>query len=224
MALFSKNVEQAQAAVTKAAAVVAEWEAKAADARAEASRLEAESGASILADESSAERITLNIQVHERKAKAYDGAAVEARRKLHAAQREALEAESREEEKLAAADRKESATHAGKVLELKRKLEELDDCEWDRAASKSPVTGRQDGQQTGKSGWLDYTAHRHETRSAVIRYYLATGKIAHDFYLLDNELGTKLNTIALSFVQGDYVPASVYAARDAGLSFQEAAA
>ena len=75
MGIFSKSTEQAQAEITKAESVVSEWEAKAASARAEASRLDAESGAAILADESAAERITLNIQAWERKARAFDGAA-----------------------------------------------------------------------------------------------------------------------------------------------------
>ena len=66
---------------------------------------------------------------------------------------------------------------------------------------------------------LDFNAPRHETRAAAILYYLATGTIPQDFYLIDNELGTSLNTVALSFLQGDYIPKSIYAARDAGLSF-----
>lgn len=219
MALFTKNTEQAQAAVTKAEGVVSEWEAKAAGARAEAARLDAESGAAILEDESAAERITLNIQAHERRARAFDGAAAEARQKLHQAQREALEVEAREEEKLAATDRKNAASHAAKVADLKRQIEDLDECAWDRASAVDAITGRPSGQQIGKAGGLEYTAHRHETRAAVIRYFLVKGEVAHDFYLLDNELGTSLNAISRSFNQGDYIPKSVYAARDAGVSF-----
>ncbi|NSX37820.1 hypothetical protein HTS88_15660 [Pseudarthrobacter oxydans] len=225
MGIFSKSLDQAQAAVTKAESVVQEWEGKAAAAREEAARLDAESGAMILADESAAERVTLNIQAHERRARAFDGAASEARQKLHQAQREALEVEAREEDKLAATDRKNAATHAAKVQDLKRQLEDLDGCEWARADAPDITTGRPSGhQQIGKSGSLEHTAHRHETRAAVIRYFLATGNVAHDFYLLDNELGTSLNTIALSFGQGDYIPKSVYAARSAGLNFAGAGA
>lgn len=220
MGIFTKNVEQAQAAVAKAASVVSEWEAKAAAARAEAARLDAESGAAILEDPSAAERVTLSIQAQERTARAYDGAAAEARRKLEAAQRDALEAEAREEDKLAAAERKEAAGHTDKVTALKRQLEELDECGWDRASSLDVITGRPSGQQIGKAGQLEHSAHRHETRAATIRYFLTTGTIPTDFYILDNELGTNLNTsIGLSFNQGDYVPRSVYAARDAGLTF-----
>ncbi|SKB86273.1 hypothetical protein SAMN05660916_03024 [Arthrobacter sp. 31Cvi3.1E] len=223
MAIFNKSVEQAQAAVTKAQSVVTEWENKAAAARAEAARLDAEAGAAILADESAAERITLNIQAHERKARAFDGAAEEAKQKLRAAQREALESEAREEDKQAAAAKKEATSHAAKVSALLKELEQLDDCAWERAPIRDHITGGNAGQALGKAGYLDFSAHRHETRAAVIRYFVATGAIAYDFYLLDNELGTKLNTLA-SFNQGDYIPQSVYAARDAGLSFQEAAA
>lgn len=223
MALFSKSIEQAQAAITKAESVVAEWENKASAARAEAVRLDSEAGAAILADESAAERITLNIQAHERKAHAFDGAAAEARQKLRAVQREALEIEAREEDKQAAAARKEATSHAAKVAALLKELEQLDDCTWERAPIRDHITGANAGQTLGKAGVLDFNAHRHDTRAAVIRYFIATGKIPYDFYLLDNELGTKLNTLG-SFNQGDYIPQSVYASRDAGLSFQEAAA
>lgn len=223
MGIFSKSTEAAQTAVTKAEGVVAEWERKAADARAEAVRLDGESGAAILEDESAAERITLNVQTLERKARAFDQAAGEARKKLHAAQKEALEIEAREEDKLAADARKDAVAHAEKIADLKRKLEDLDECEWDRAYT-TDVNGRPSGQSTGKAGNLDYSAHRHETRAAAIRYFLATGTIPQDFYLIDIELGTHLNSISLSFNQGDYVPASLYAARDAGLSFAGATA
>jgi hypothetical protein len=224
MGIFSKSTETARNAVTKAEGVVEDWERKAADARAEAARMDAESGAAILEDESAAERITLNVQTLERKARAFDHAAGEARNKLHLAQREALEVEAREEDKLAATDRKNAAAHAIKVADLKRQLEELDECGWDRASDVDPYTGRPSGQAVGKAGGLEFSAHRHETRAAVIRYFLATGKIANDFYLLDNEFGTSLNSIALSFVQGDYISKAVYAARDAGLNFVSSAA
>ncbi|MDQ0923103.1 hypothetical protein QF038_001611 [Pseudarthrobacter sp. W1I19] len=220
MGIFSKGLEQAQAAVTKAESVVTEWKGKASAAREEAARLDAESGAAILLDESAAERITLNIQAHERRARAYDQAAAEARKKLHDAQREALEMEAREEDKLAASARKESTSHAGKVADLKCQLEDLDECGWDRAAGIDVLTGRPSGQQVGKAWQLDHKAHRHETRAATIRYFLATGTIPHDFSLIDNELGTKLNADAgTSWVQGDYISKSLYAARDAGLNF-----
>ncbi|MFJ5861498.1 hypothetical protein ACIQCM_08740 [Pseudarthrobacter sp. NPDC092439] len=213
MAIFSKSIESAQDAVTKAASVVAEWEGKAAAARAEAARLDAESGAAILADESAAETISLNIQAQERKARAFDGAAAEARTKLHKAQREVLEAEAREEDKLAAAARKASAAHLAKLDALKRDIETLDECEWDRA----------DG-NLGKEGVLEHEAHRHETRAGVIRYYLSTGRIPHDFYLIDKEVGTKVSRMSLSFNSGDYIPDSLRAAQDAGLTFAGASA
>jgi hypothetical protein len=224
MGIFSKSAEAAQNAVTKAEGVVNEWERKASEARSEAARLDAESGAAILEDESAAERITLNIQAQERKARAFDGAAAEARQKLRLAQKESLEVEAREEDRLAASDRKEAAAHSTKVQDLKRQLEALDECEWDRADAHDAITGRPSGQQTGKSGALDYSAHRHETRAGAIRYFLATGLIPQDFYLIDLELGTSLNSISLSWSQGDYVPRSLYAARDAGLNYAEVSA
>lgn len=94
MAIFSKSVESARNDVTKAEAVVIEWENKAAAVHAEARDLDANSGAFILADESQAERISVKIQTLERTARAYDGATDEAKRKTHAARRVALETET----------------------------------------------------------------------------------------------------------------------------------
>lgn len=222
MPLFSKSLEQANTAVANAAAKVATWEAKAADARAEATRVEAESGAAILEDESAAERLSLNVQTLERKARAFDQAAGEARRKYLDACRAALETEAQEEDRQAAADRKLASAHAAKVDEWKRKLEELDDCEWERASIRDSVTGAWNGQHLGRDGSLEASAHRHETRAAVIRYFLSTGTVPHDFYLIDNLLGTQLNRFAVSFNQGDYVPGSIHEARDSGIALQDA--
>jgi hypothetical protein len=219
MGIFSKSPESAQNAVTKAEGVVAEWERKAADARAEAGRLDAESGAAILEDESAAERITLNIQTWERKARAYDQAAGEARSKLLAAQKGALEAEAHEEEKESAADRKKADAHEAKVLILVAELEKLDGSGWERASFIDPVTGQRGGQFIGLTGQLNSTSERHAIRAAAIRYFLATGKAPNDFYEINEVVGTTFPGFLRSIHEDDYVPASIYAARDAGLNF-----
>ncbi|MFW0773546.1 hypothetical protein ACLRGI_10295 [Paenarthrobacter nitroguajacolicus] len=219
MGIFSKSPETAQAAVTKAEQTVAEWERKASDARADAARLDGESGAAILEDESAAERITLNVQTLERKARAYDQAAAEARRKLLAVQKEALEAEAREEHKEAAALRKKAEAHNAKVSALVGELEKLDDCKWDRAQFTDSVTGSAYGRMVGLGERHGGEALRHETRAAVIGYFIATGKVPADFYDINNVMGTTIPGFARSIHDEDNIPQSVLAARDAGLVF-----
>jgi hypothetical protein len=221
MGIFTKNTEAAQNAVTKAEGIVSDWERKAADARAEAARMDAESGAAILEDEAAAERITLNVQTLERKARAYDQAAAEARKNLHAAQREALEAEARDEDKEAAALRKKATAHYAKVDALVAELEKLDECEWDRAQMTDPITGQKYGNQPGLGHRINDEAARHETRAAAIRYFIKTGKVPHDFYEINNVMGTEFPGFARSIHDQDNLPQSIYAARDAGLNFAE---
>lgn len=217
MALFSKSIEQANAAAGKAAAVVAEWETKAAAARAEAARLDGESGAAILEDEAAAERITLNVQTWERKARAYDQAAEEARRKHISAYREALEVEAREEDKQAAAAGKASAAHSAKVAGLLAQLKELEGLDFAPVHIHSAVSGITIS--TTASDALQRPARTHQIRAALIRYYLQTGTIGTDVHQLNTALGTSIADNALSIgSEGIDVPASVRAARDAGLS------
>lgn len=224
MGIFTQSVEQAQAAVTKAETVVSEWEAKAAAARAEAARLEQESGAAILEDESAAERITLSIQAQERKARAYDQAAGEAGKKLAAAQREALEIEAREEDKKSESFRKQAESHAAKVTALQKQLEELDECVWIREPITESTTGRVTGEHLGRAGFLSSESERHAVRAAVIRYFIATSKTPADYYDVNKVVGTSFNGFARSIHEQDNIPASVYAAREAGLNFAGAAA
>lgn len=222
MPLFSKTLEQAKSAVTKAEATVSEWDGKVAAARAEVGRLNAESGAAILADESAADRIALNVQTWELKAKAYSQASAEARQKLHYAQREALEVEARDEDKAAESLRKQSATHGAKVEALKKQLEELDGCDWTRGPVIDKMTGYVSGWQLGKVGELDFESDRHTVRAAVIRYFLQVGKVPTDYYDINTALGTSFSSLGRSIHDRDNIPASVIAARDAGLTFSEA--
>ncbi|MCT9624254.1 hypothetical protein HWD94_03835 [Pseudarthrobacter equi] len=221
MAIFSRNTESAQAAVTKAEATVTDWEGKAAAARAEALRLDQESGQAILADESAAERIALNVQTWKLKANAYDRAAADTRLKLLRAQREVLEAEARDEDKEAAALRKKGEAHSAKVDGLKRQLQELDDCDWERAYIFDSVNGSIRGQHLGRAGQLDQDAELHAVRAAVIRYFLATGKIPHDYYEVNNVLGLSFRGFGRSIHDQDNIPQSVRDAQAAGLSFVE---
>lgn len=219
MALFSKSIEQANTAVSKAESVVTDWESKAAAARAEAERLDAESGAAILEDESAAENITLKIQAQERKARAYDQAAAEARRKLLAAQRDALEAEAREEDKQAAAASKVLQSHNDKVNGLLKALKDLDGVPYTIAPGELGVG------LTPKSSALFHDARAHEIRAALIRYFIETGKITHEVHELNSVLGTSiLDNMRTIPGEGIEIPKSLFAVRDAGVNFAGAAA
>lgn len=224
MGIFNKSTEAAQNAVTKAEGVVADWERKAADARAEAARMDAESGAAILEDESAAERITLNLQTLERKARAFDQAAGEARKKLLAAQKEALEAEAREEDKESAAILKKADAHDAKVAALVGELEKLDECPWVREPLTATVTGETYGHHAGLAGQLRFQYERHAIRAAAIRFFLATGQTPNDFYEINKVVGTEFKGFMRSIHENDYLPASIRAARDAGLNFAGVAA
>lgn len=218
MALFSKTIEQAQAAISKAGSVVIDWQNKAAAARAEAVRLDNESGAAILEDESAAERITLNIQTQERKARAFDQAAEEARRKHATAYREALEVEAREEEKLAVSTGKEATAHAGKVAALVKDLNELEDADYRPAGVYIGASGV--NLALPRSERLNKAAREHQTRAALIRYFIKSGTITHDIHVLNTELGTSIQDNGLTIPgEGIQIPQSLTAARDAGVYF-----
>lgn len=225
MAIFSKSIEQANAAVSKAAGVVTDWEKKAAAARAEAARLDAESGAAILEDESAAERITLNVQTWERKARAYDQAAEEARRKLLVAQREALEAEAREEDKQAAGARKAADAHVSKVAALLNELRDLDGVEYVVGRALEGYARDHNLAPIPRSAGLANAARAHEVRAALIRYFAKTGKITHDITDLNTELGTSIPDYMRTIPgEGIEIPKSLFVARDAGLNFTGSAA
>lgn len=222
MAVFSKSPDAARTAVNKAQSTVDEWNAKAAAARAEAQQLDADAGAQILEDESAAERITLQVQTLERKARAYDQAAAEAGRKLDGARQDAMNAAIRSEEDAAAKARKAVEAHESKVLALKAKLEELDGCEWERGRMRDSVTGEYGRTLDGKADADRHQADRHEIRAAMIRYYIATGKTPGSFYDLNAVTGTEFSSFAMPMLYefSDIVPECVTEAKAAGLTFE----
>jgi hypothetical protein len=107
---------------------------------------------------------------------------------------------------------------------LVAELEKLDECEWDRAPLTDPVTGQKYGNQHGRGHKTNDEAMRHETRAAAIRYFIKTGKVPHDFYEINNVMGTEFPGFARSIHDQDNLPQSIYAARDAGLNFAGASA
>jgi hypothetical protein len=164
------------------------------------------------------------VQTWERKARAFDQAAAESRKKLLAAQRDVLEAEARDEDKESAALRKQSEAHAAKVAILQKLLEELEECDWIRGQTIDTVNGNPVGWQLGRGSFIASEAERHAVRAAGIRYFIATGKVPNDYYELNDVVGTSFNGFARSIHERDNIPQSLYAARDAGLNFAGSAA
>lgn len=137
MSLFTKPIETARKNRDQALADAAQWEAQAAAMRAEADKLNASANAAILEDESSAERITVQILTLQRKASAYEQATCEARRKASAAARDALSIEADELDKESAKLQKAADKHEIEVIKAKAALESLDECAYERVAEKS---------------------------------------------------------------------------------------
>ncbi|GAA5227258.1 hypothetical protein [Paeniglutamicibacter antarcticus] len=187
MALIATSAERAQNNIIKAEATVTEWQAKAAAARAEANDLDANAGAAILEDESAAERVTLQVQSLERKARAYDQAATEAAGRLKTARLAALETAAEDETARADKARKQADAHEAKVNAMLAKLEEFDDAEWERRSYRE---GTATVSHVGKAGALRDEAFRGDVRTAVIRYFIANGKTPDSFWEINQQLGT----------------------------------
>lgn len=216
MAIIPTSAERAQNNVAKAEATVSEWQAKAAAARAEAADLDATAGAAILADESAAERVTLQVQTLERKARAYDQAAAEAGKNLQAARRAVFETAAADEADAAAKARKLADAHDVKVEALRAKLEEFDEGPWMRTVKRDGDTTIT---YTGKSGALRNKALTADIRGAVIRYFMAHGKVPQSFHDLNNELGTTFTTMGPPlYERKDVIPQCVRDAQAANVN------
>lgn len=220
MGIFNKTIESARQGVEKAEQLVADWESKAADARGRAAELDANSGSLVLADEAAADSISLEIHSLERKARAFDQAAGEARRKLSEAQRKVLEGEAKEEERLADVARKTLDDHNTKVDGLLAQLKEIDECDYTVAPMTESWARDLRLTQNPKSYLLARELLRHEIRGSVIRFYLKTGKVARDLYELNSALGTTYSGIGTSIAEEDGFPPVVFEYRDAGITFE----
>lgn len=182
MGLFKKPIENAMTARDKARAEAADWDAKAAAIRAEANELDATANDMILADETAAERITLQVNTLQRKADAYAHAATKAHDKARLAAREILNVEAGELDKEAAKIRKVADNVEIEVAKAKAALEELDGCTYERTSEESSVlteSGEPSSvtQSTGKAGEIRWNAQLLETQAQVIRYWLAENEL-----------------------------------------------
>ena len=206
MGIIKRTTTDALKAAERAEATAKKWDDKAAAARAEAQQMDASAGAAILADESQAEKITLTLQAQERKARAYDSAAAEARREAAQARADALRIEADELDRKAGQLEKDADRLAQEVAAALADLERLNGVPYARAAAVLPHEAA-DG--VGNAGLSNLEWKRREiedVRLAAdnIRHYLATGKTANDKSdlntLLDRDYSLMVMPITLQAV------------------------
>lgn len=180
MGIIKRTTADALKAAEKAEATAAKWDDKAAAVRAEAQRMDDEAGAAILADESQAERITLTVQAQERKARAYDSAAAEARREAATARDDAVRIEADDLDRQADQLEKRAERKTTEVAEALAKLEAADGYAWERKPiSTHPLTGEPTERSVdGAAGDLRAQAETLRTAAAHNRYYLEHGQRA----------------------------------------------
>lgn len=166
------TVENAEKKLETARTTVRQWEEKARDARSEAAMLDADSGAAILADPTAARDIAVRINESDLQARAYDGAAKEARERVKAARRELLEAWTAHYDKEAEKAKDAIDAHQAKLDVHLAKLKELDGWEFERKEF-TPQVG---DSYTPSVGAELARTHRNAVNSAAyIRYYMGTG-------------------------------------------------
>lgn len=181
--MATTNLQKAEQALEAARATVTEWTDKAAAARAEAAELDANSGAAILADPTIADDISIKVDACNRRARAFDGAATEARSQLEAAGRALLEAHAEQYDREANKARKNREAHDAKIGALLDQLEELDGVPYMDGREVERVKRNDPNLYTGRTimarSVSDELAQAHtyaRNACAYIRFYLATGK------------------------------------------------
>lgn len=182
MSLFTKPIETALKERDAAIQEAQDWEQKAAEARATADELEATATAEILKDEKAAERLSLEISTLQRKAKAFDQAAENARVSATHATLSVFIVEADELDKEATKQRKAADKVEAEVTALREKLEELDGCKYTRLVEESnwdAVDGkyRTRTYHHGKAHGIKHSAMLLTTQAQVIRYWMKNGQI-----------------------------------------------
>lgn len=181
MSTQTQTEDRVPPAVAKAQKVAADWHEKASTARAEAAELERGSGATILADPSAAEKLTIKIEAKERTARAYDGAAAEARSQEKDAWRKAVEAEADQLDKDAAKMRRDAEKHRADVEKILDRLEALDGVRYEARLGHAAYEERgtyysaDDAPRETKGQDLDARAAGAETQAELVRHVLKTG-------------------------------------------------
>lgn len=180
MGIIKRTTADALKAAERADATAAKWDDKAAAVRTEAQRMDAEAGAAILADESQAEKITISVQAQERKARAYDSAAAEARREAAQAREDALRIEADELDRKADQLDKRADRKAEEVAEALAKLEAADGYSWERKPTEThPLTGEPTRWSAdGAAGDLRGQARTLRLAAQHNRYYLEHHQMA----------------------------------------------
>lgn len=202
MGLLTKPIETAIKERDKATADAAAWIAKAAAVRGEADALDAGADAAILADESAAERITLEVTALQRKARAYEQAAKEASDRARQAASDALGIEADELDKEAAKVRRTLDKHKAEVAKAKAALEDLAGHgfipgELEPEGVTISVAGESTPTRSGRIGkasQLGRQALHLETQAQVIRFWLEDQRLPRSLVELNERFGPKHDT------------------------------
>lgn len=212
MALF-KTLDGARQDLSNAETALNQWEAKHAGATAELAKLETTSIDQILEDPSLAETHAFKESTLRGQIKVYAQAAEAARAKILTRHQDVLEAEAKHEDKQAAAADKELAKHEVKVKAVLATLQELDGAEYVVKTIFEWNGELSNYQLQTKTALLRGAAEDHAFRAYVIREFLNTGEIHNNNYGVGElpGVGTKFNA-------SKHVPASVRAAKAAGLN------
>lgn len=194
MSLFTKPIETALKERDTAIQEAQDWEQKAAEARATAEQLEADATAEILNDESAAERLSMEISTLQRKAKAFDHAAENARVSATHASLSVFIVEADELDKEATKQRKAANKFEAEVTALREKLEELDGCKYTRLVEESDWDAVDGKYRTrtyhhGKATSLKQAALLLTTQAQVIRYWLERGQLPGSLKDLNEAFG-----------------------------------
>lgn len=211
MALF-KTLDSTRSALEAANTAVAEWEAKHANATAELAQLESTAMDEILEDPAKAETHAFKVGTLTAQISVYARAIDAAQAKTLDRHRDLLEAEAKDEDKKAAEAAKVVAKHTAKVKTAMDALQELEGAEFVVKVSLDWKGQPESIQPKTKTQLLQGVAEDHMFRAYVIREFLESGKI-HDNAWSMGDLpgyGTK-------FIASKHVPASVRAAKTAGL-------
>lgn len=183
MGLFKKPIENAISSREAARIEAQEWESKATAMLTEANQLDESANAAILQDDTAAERITIQVNTWQRKAKAHEQAAREARAKVDHAAKEVLRIEADELDKEAGKISK--VIHSLK-MEISKAQAALEQIAGYRVAPVEVSNGVTDA---GRLGQLNWNALHLQTQAQVIRYWLDSNELPRTLNDLNAKYG-----------------------------------
>lgn len=149
---------------------------------------------------------------------------MEACGRLLVKQRQVLVVEAEIEEKAARDADKRLTTHNGKVRALLDQLKDIDGAEYIPDPRDHFAEDGSSWTWHSRAATLGQEVRKHVIRAGAIRHFIATGDVPRDGQRFDTSIKWGWNELSPSFIGTDYIPESLYTARDAGLNFSEVGA